>query len=395
MNIELITTDTLKPAHYNPRTITEAQINALRRSIAEFGMVEPIVVNSDNTIIGGHQRFYAAKELGLKEVPCVRVDLAEDAEKQLNLALNRISGDWDEAKLSALLDELRLNDADLSLTGFEQQELEKYLSAGEGTGAGLTDENEVPSCVEVVTQPGDVWLLGKHRLMCGDATKEQDVKRLMHGAEPSLMVTDPPYGVDYDPEWRNEAAEKGQIAHAARRVGKVANDDIVDWFAAWKLSPAKTAYVWHAGYKTSETQKSLESAGYQIRCQIIWAKQHFAISRGHYHWMHEPCWYAVKKGGTADWIGDRSQTTLWEIGLDKNVEGGHSTQKPVECMARAIKNHSGDVYDPFCGSGTTLIACENLKRKCFAMEIEPKYCDVIIKRWELYTGQKSTKEESC
>lgn len=209
---------------------------------------------------------------------------------------------------------------------------------------------------------------------------------------PNLMVTDPPYGVNYDPEWRTRAAEKGLIGFATRREGKVQNDDRIDWTEAWRLSTASVAYVWHAGRYASEVQATLESAGYEARSQIIWSKDSFSISRGHYHWQHEPCWYAVKKGEAADWIGDRSQSTVWEIAKNDGMDqGNHGTQKPIECMQRPIRNHSGDVYDPFVGSGTTIIASEILHRTCYAMDIDPHYCDVAIQRWETFTGEKAEK----
>jgi DNA modification methylase len=207
------------------------------------------------------------------------------------------------------------------------------------------------------------------------------------------MITDPPYGVDYDPGWRNEAAEKGLIGYGARREGKVENDDRASWLDAWKLFPGSVVYCWHAGVHATQVATDLEAAGFEIRSQIIWAKNNFAISRGHYHWKHEPCWYAVRKGSTASWIGDRSQTTLWEI--DQSTDGqktDHGTQKPLECMARPIRNHEGDVYDPFLGSGTTLIAAHRAGRRCFGMEIDPRYLDVILKRYEAETGEEPVLE---
>jgi len=260
--------------------------------------------------------------------------------------------------------------------------------------SGLTDPDNVPEEPETpYVERGEIYLLGQHRVMCGDATVPEDVARLLEGAKPNLMVTDPPYGVEYDPNWRNDAAATGALAYAPRRIGKVANDDRDDWSEAWALFPGSVAYCWHGGLHASSVQSSLESVGFEMRSQIIWAKSNFPISRGHYHWRHEPCWYAVRKGATADWIGDRKQTTLWEINLDKNVEGGHSTQKPVECMERPLRNHAGDVYDPFLGSGTTLIAAERQSRRCYGMEIEPQFVQVAIERWEAFTGEKAQRAD--
>jgi DNA modification methylase len=199
------------------------------------------------------------------------------------------------------------------------------------------------------------------------------------------MVTDPPYGVEYDASWRNDAAAAGHLAYAPSRIGQVAHDDRLDWSEAWSLFPGDVVYCWHAGRHASAVQRSIEDAGFEVRCQVIWAKSNFPISRGHYHWRHEPCWYAVRKGATAHWSGDRTQTTLWDINLDRNVEGGHSTQKPLECMARPIRNHGEPddlVYDPFLGSGTTIIAAHRTGRRCYGLEIEPRYGEVILRRCE-------------
>lgn len=198
------------------------------------------------------------------------------------------------------------------------------------------------------------------------------------------MVTDPPYGVNYDADWRNHAARTspgmGNRAIGAGAVGKVSNDDNSDWSQSWALSPSKVAYIWHAGKYASVVENSLLINDFEIRSQIIWNKNHFAISRGDYHWQHEPCWYAVKKGSKGNWAGDRKQTTVWEIDKPQKSETGHSTQKPVLCMGKPIGNHDGDVYDPFIGSGTTMVAAHQLNRKCYGMEIDPKYCQVIIDR---------------
>jgi DNA modification methylase len=209
------------------------------------------------------------------------------------------------------------------------------------------------------------------------------------------MVTDPPYGVEYDADWRNRALRRDGTPIAGRAVGKVSNDDIADWAPAWRLFPGDVAYVWHAGRRASEVQRSLEGVGFQIRSQIVWAKNNFAIGRGDYHWQHEPCWYAVRDGKTGHWAGDRSQTTVWDIDKPMKSDTGHSTQKPVECMARPMRNNSrpgAAVYDPFCGSGTTIIAAEQLHRRAYGIEIEPKYVAVILQRYLDATGTRPEKE---
>ena len=206
--------------------------------------------------------------------------------------------------------------------------------------------------------------------MCGDSGDADDVAKVLDGGSPRLMVTDPPYGVDYDAAWRED------ISHAAgRRVGQVTHDDTTDWSPALAACQPDVLYVWSPGGDHSlEFGRQIQQAGYQIRAQLIWRKPSLVVSRGHYHWLHEPCWYAVRKGATAKWVGDRKQSTVWDITWDPNVGmemGGHSTQKPVECMERPIRNHEGDVYDPFVGSGTTIIAAERQQRACYAIEIEP------------------------
>ncbi len=225
----------------------------------------------------------------------------------------------------------------------------------------------------------------EHRLIAGDSTKAAEVERVMGGETPFIMVTDPPYGVEYDPAWRDGA----DLGVGERSKGKVVNDDRLDWTDAYRLFPGPVAYVWHASYFTIDVGSNLRDAGFEIRSSIIWRKQHFAMSRGHYHWQHEPCWYTVPKGKTSKWCGDRTQSTMWEIANNNAFGGGgeeklgHGTQKPVECMARPIRNHGDkddDVYDPFLGSGTTMVAAEQLGRRCYGLEISPAYCAVILQR---------------
>ena len=245
---------------------------------------------------------------------------------------------------------------------------------------------------------GDIWQLGDHHVMCGDSTNQSDVKLLLANDVPRIIVTDPPYGVNYDPDWRNEG--RLDAWSYARRTGEVLNDDQANWSKAFNLSPCDVAYVWSSSLRSKESQEGLEQAEFIIRSQIIWRKQHYAISRGHYHWQHELCWYAVKKGKTSGWIGNRKQSTVWDIASQIGYRGvvgpriditDHSTIKPIDCMMRPIKNHEGDVYEPFAGSGTTIIASEIQERKCYAMEIEPKYVETCIIRWENYTRKKAFK----
>jgi len=367
----------------NWRIHPKAQQDALSGLLDTVGWVQDVIVNQrTGHVVDGHLRVSLAISREEREIPVVYVDLSPEEEALVLATLDPLAAMavTDQDMLAELM-------IDVSAEGALADMLQE-LAGGKGSKAGLTDPDAVPPTPdEPTSKPGDLWLLGEHRLLCGDATSADDVQRLMEGALPVITVTDPPYGVEYDPKWRDEAAAKGLIAHAASRGGEVANDDRIDWSVAWALVPSDVIYCWHADRHASIVQESLESCSFEIRCQVIWAKQNFAISRGHYNWQHEPCWYAVRKGSTASWIGDHSQSTLWEITWDKNAEGGHSTQKPVECMERPIRNHEGDVYDPFLGSGTTLIACERLGRRCYGMEIEPRYVDVAVKRWEQYTGE--------
>ncbi len=253
-----------------------------------------------------------------------------------------------------------------------------------------------------IVRHGDVWLLGDHRIACGDSTDSATVRSLLGGDRPHLMVTDPPYGVKYDPSWREAIPSTWT---APRSLGVVHNDARIDWSAAWRLFPGEIAYVWHAGVFASQVQDSLETSGFAIRCQIIWVKQHFVFGRGDYHWQHEPCWYAVRKGAKGTWAGDRKQTTTWYIqnasamGGDRstNPASGHGTQKPIECMRRPIENNSrpGDyVYEPFSGSGTTIIAAEMTQRRCLAIELNPLYVYVAISRWQNFVGRTATLRDT-
>ena len=392
MSVELRPLDAVRPYANNPRQNDDA-VEAVAESIRRFGFRQPIVVDADGVIVAGHTRFRAAQRLGLATVPVhVATDLTPDEVRAYRLADNKTAelASWDDAMLSIELDALRGAGIDWTLLGFDEEELAKLLAPA-GT-EGLTDPDAVPEKpADPITKPGDLWLLGKHRLLCGDSTSATDVARLLDGAVPALMVTDPPYGVEYDPEWRMDAGLTGNTA----RMGKVMNDDRADWTEAWKLFPGDVAYVYHAGVFASTVQQSLERAGFAIRAQIIWAKDRLALSRGDYHWQHEPCWYAVREGGKGHRTDDRTQTTLWSIPARDDAGHGHGTQKPVECMERPVRNHLADtVYEPFAGSGTTVIACERTGRACLAMELDPGYCDVVVRRWEEFTGKKAERVQA-
>jgi DNA modification methylase len=298
-----------------------------------------------------------------------------------------LNGGWDQELLGLEIGELEVLGFDLDLIGFSDDE---RASLAARPPDGLTDPDVVPDLPShPVTRPGDLWVLGGHKLICGDSTSPGDASQLLAGVKPHLMVTDPPYGVSYDPTWRKRAG----VNLNPRKLGKVVNDDQDDWREAWVLFPGSVAYIWHASLHTSEVKKSLEASGFGMRAQIIWAKDRFAFSRGHYHWQHEPCWYAVRGASRAHWSGDRKQSTVWTINARDDDGHGHGTQKPVECMRRPIENNSSPgqaVYDPFSGSGTTIIAAEMTGRSCFAIEIDPAYVDVTVLRWQAFTGSAAT-----
>ena len=375
----------LIPSARNVRTHSDAQIAEIAGSIQAFGFSNPILVGGEGDIIAGHGRLAAARQLGLSEVPVVVLSgLTYLQRRQLMLADNRIAlnAGWDLEMLHLELTDLSVLGADLEVLGFTAEELAKALNPG--GAAGLTGEDDVPELPEqAVTTVGDIWLAGSHRIACGDATDAAAVAALLGGLAPELMVTDPPYGVDYDPAWRHRLG----VNHSARR-GKVRNDDKADWGAAWALFPGNIAYVWHGALHATTVADSLADNGFAVRAQIIWAKERLVLGRDDYHWQHEPCWYAVRSKG--NWTGDRKQTTLWTIASGgQDSETSHSTQKPVECMRRPMQNNSNPgqaVYDPFLGSGTTLIAAETTGRVCLGMELEPRYVDVAVRRWQAFTG---------
>lgn len=377
----------LTPADYNPRVIKKPAFEGLGASLDRFGMLQPIVWNKrSSTIVGGHKRIEALEQRGVERTQVVVVDLSPTEERAANLTLNNpaIAGEFDSS-LQEVLDSVKLELPEDVFVGLRLDELD--MTPPEELNEGTTpDPPKKPK-----TKLGDIITLGRHRLICGDSTDAETVARLLDGAKPGIMVTDPPYGVEYDPEWR----ERDGLG--ADRLGKVANDNRSDWREAYDRFPGDVAYVWHASLFIAEVALSIEASGMLRRSLIIWDKGTLLISRGHYHWQHEPCWYSVRKGKTARWCGDRKQSTVWSIarrGADGEDQTEHATQKPIECMARPLRNHDfSECYDPFLGSGTTLIAAEQLGKTCFGAELSEAYVDVIVGRYlSLFPDHEVTRE---
>jgi DNA modification methylase len=396
MTLSLIPVSRLKKKDRNPRKIDLAQLDKLCNNIKEdpeFFKLRPCLVkpidDKNYEIYAGNQRFAAAKKLGWKEIPCIISNESDEIIKKRVILDNIHHGEFDYDMLKQDYDPIILDSLGFTFDALEQiyQDIEQIIPKEEDDSEILAPANDE----DAITKLGDIYDLNNHRLICGDSTLPDYVDKCLNGAEPILMVTDPPYGVNYDPIWRKDI--KGKFGVACKATGIVQNDDKVNWSLAWHSFPGSVAYVWHASLHTHEFYKSLIDCEYEIKSNIIWVKQHFALSRGDYHWQHEPCWYAVKKGHRHNWQGARDQATTWEISnlnaFGKSKEDGeertaHSTQKPIECMARPIRNNTSElegVYDPFLGSGTTLIACEQLKRVCYGIELSPAYCDIIVNRW--------------
>ena len=388
--------DKIVPYASNARLHPQEQIDLLMRSIERFGFVQPILIDAKGVIIAGHGRLTAARLLGMTSVPVLIADEMSDEDmRAYRLADNRLAelSSWDKAILHSEVESLKADGYDLEDAGFLPHDVGRMT--GESTGR----EDVVPETPKVpVSGPGNIWKLGRHRLLCGNSLDAEAVKAFLGHFKPGLLVTDPPYGVGYDPKWRCDApiGVKG-----TRNVNRVAGDEAVKWGMVFDGFKPDVAYVWAPSINLVQFAQAVETGEYQIRSMIVWAKQVHAISQGHYHWQHEICLYGVRKGRQASWIGGRDQTTLWQIknlsAMDTSQDPadgkrGHSTQKPIECMERPIKNHKGDVFDPFVGSGTTLIAAERQCRTCYAVELDPRYVDVCIERWQEFTGEKAVKE---
>lgn len=391
--LQRVPIDSVKQDPRNARKHSKRNLTAIRASLRRYGQQKPIVVGTDDVIIAGNGQHAAAVDLGWKHIYIVRSRLLGKEATAYALADNRTGelATWHDDVLAELVAEL--GDTDLLDDQWSDNELSRLLGTVEA------EEDAAPDQVEQRAKPGDLWQCGDHRIICGDSTIAATRDRLLAGSAPSLMATDPPYGVRYDAQWRNSGVIRA--AHGVSKGEEIAGDDLVDWSPSFAVDSLSVVYVWHAGMFTAESKRAIESIDYNVRAQIIWRKQHHAIGRGDYHWQHEPCWYAVKRGRNAQWNGDRKQTTVWDIHVPNGYyvpEGeerfGHATQKPVECMARPMRNHGqrGDyVYDPFSGSGTTIIAAEREQRRARCIEIDPRYVDMTLTRWEALTGGKAQR----
>jgi site-specific DNA-methyltransferase (adenine-specific) len=378
--------DTLRPAAYNPRKISKEALKGLQASIERWGVVQDIVVNSRNlVVIGGHQRLAALKVAGVKDVPVTWVDLDEADERALNVALNNphISGEFDDT-LQDLLQSIKDG---IGLPVMQDLKLDELLAPV--PVEGQTDPDDVPEAPEEpVTKPGDVWLMGDHRLMCGDSTSIDAVERLCDGQLVDMWLTDPPYNVAYEGKTKdalkiqNDSMADGQFRQFLRDA-YVAADAV--------MKPGAVFYIWHADLEGYNFRGAAKDAGWTVRQCLIWKKQSMVMGRQDYHWKHEPCLYGWKDDAAHFWASDRKQTTLLEF--DKPSRNGeHPTMKPVALFEYQMLNNTkvgSVVLDSFGGSGTTLIAAERAGRKALLMELDPKYCDVIVKRWEDFTGRKA------
>jgi DNA modification methylase len=393
MKIEQRKVESLIPYVNNSRKHSDKQVAQIAASIKEFGWTNPILVDGENGIIAGHGRLMAARKLSMEEVPVIELaHLSDNQRKALIIADNKLAlnADWDNDILALELSDLSAADYDLDILGFDNEEVGKLLKT---ETEGLTDEDEVPEAPEPITKLGDVWILGNHRLMCGDSTSIDAVDKLMDGQKADMVFTDPPYGVDYD----------GGHATEKRRT-KLENDDKTLMYSgalpvAYMASKDGAAlYLWFADRFAKDVLVALEECNYQVRNWIIWNKNlaQFGAIGAQYKPKHEPCIYAFKKGKAPYWAGPNNEITVWDIKRHSKNEF-HPTQKPVELPERALQNNSksGDiVLDLFGGSGSTLIAAEKVGRHAHLMELDPIYCDVIVKRWENFTGKKATLENA-
>jgi DNA modification methylase len=393
MKVEIWPIENLIPYARNPRHIPQIAVNKVAASIREFGFRQPIVVDHKGVIIVGHVRLLAAQQLELTNVPVhVATELTVAQVNAYRLADNRTNEEatWDMEALALELASLKLDEFDLDLTGFNLDEIDELLA--EKT-EGLTDDDAAPALPEFAfTEPGDLWILGNHRLLCGDSTSIHQVERLMAGEKADLVFTDPPYNVDYEGYTEEKLKIQGD-----KMTPEQFQEFLESVFSSyiWALKPGGSMYVCHPSSWQREFQGALELSDFEVRCQIIWAKNTFAWGFGRYKFQHEPIFYCHRKGQSDPWYGDKSQSTLWQ---EKKPAANrlHPTMKPVELIERALVNSSkaGDlVLDLFGGSGSTMIACEKMGRSSRLMELDPRYCDVIVKRWQDFTGKIAHLED--
>ena len=382
MVIERKHTADLIPADYNPRKDLkpgDAEYEKLKRSIEQFGYVEPVIWNkTTGFVVGGHQRLKVLLDMGITEVECVVVEMDADKEKALNIALNKISGEWDKDKLALLIADLQGADFDVSLTGFEPAEIDSLFKDAQQSKVKDDDfDVEAELKQPVITKAGDVWTLGRHRLVCGDSTKPETFALLMGDRKANLVITDPPYNVNYEGS-----------------AGKIKNDNMADdafyqfLLAAFQNTEAVMAddasiYVFHADTEGLNFRRAFADAGFRLSGTCIWKKQSLVLGRSPYQWQHEPVLFGWKKAGKHQWYTGRKESTIWEFDKPKK-NGDHPTMKPIPLLAYPIMNSSMSntlVLDPFGGSGSTLIACEQTDRSCCMIELDEKFCDVIVKRY--------------
>ena len=380
----------ISSAKYNPRKITDEAMGRLTKSLAEFGNIQPITWNvRTGNVVGGHQRLKVYKAMGKTEVEVWAVDLDEQKEKAANIALNKLSGEFDMPMLKDILEEIDTGDLDMEITGFGMDEIALMM---EDAHPEVT-EDEVPEVpVDAITKPGDLWILGEHRVLCGDSTKEEDVDRLMNGVKAEMMFTDPPYGVDYSGGIQFNKDGEAKTNNREKLKNDNSTQIYYDFLPVAISSIDGPCYMWFADSKARDVYNALYDNKCEIHALIIWHKTNatYAAMNAQYKQRHEPCLYFKPKGSTLRWCGETTEATIWNQDRD-GINDLHPTQKPVALASKAIRNHeSKSVLDLFCGSGSTLIASEQLGRKCYGMEISPNYCDVIVKRWENLTGKKAT-----
>lgn len=395
MNLKEVALSALVLDGRNARKHDKRNLETIGNSLDQFGQVENIVVQAGtNKVIGGNGRVQALKDAGKTHAYANMVECTDTEAAKMALALNRTAdlAGWDKKNLADVVADLVGHGVEIADIGFNDAELADLVGIAD-LSLEDTDDDEVAvdGDADAVTKVGDIWQLGEHRLICGDSTSQNHYNALMQGRAPFMMVTDPPYGVSYDSTWRSES-----------RPDKILNDDRADWEESYLLFTGDVAYVWHSFMHSDVVKKGLEQTGLVPRHVIIWNKSAQCMSRGAYHLKYEPCIYAVRKGQPAAWCGGRRQADVWDIdsrgGLSDVAEGDtltvHASQKPVECMARPMRNHgqAGDlVYDPFLGSGTSIIAAVRTERICYGMELNPKFADVIVQRWQTVTGGEAVK----